>query len=140
SSAVVNVPFVEQPVIGVLDQFGNLRSSTNGTSDNTTTNLAKVSTGSGTLSGTTTKTASDGVITFTDLANNTAGTFTIVFTNSAIPTNVVSGTITNSTGPVSALAFAQQPTGTNAGSVIAPTVTVRATDASARYVPGATIT
>ena len=35
-SAVVSIPFLQQPVIGVQDQFGNLRNSTNGTADNST--------------------------------------------------------------------------------------------------------
>jgi hypothetical protein len=59
------VPFAQQPVLQVRDQFGNLRSIANGVTDSTVVTAARGN-GSGTLQGTLTAGATDGVATFTD--------------------------------------------------------------------------
>ena len=74
--------FGTQPVVYVEDQYGNLE-----TGDNTTqVTAASLPIGSGPLQGTTTVTASGGVATFTDLADNMAETITIQFTSSPVLT------------------------------------------------------
>src|SRR6185436_12321413 len=56
STAIAGMPFDQQPVLRVEDQFGNLRSS-----DNATLVSASRSAGTGVLQGTTTLTANGGV-------------------------------------------------------------------------------
>src|SRR5205823_13096039 len=55
ATATAGVTFVQQPVLNVLDQFGNLRSTANGVSDSTAVTAAR-GTGTGTLQGTTSRT------------------------------------------------------------------------------------
>jgi hypothetical protein len=54
------VSFAQQPILQVLDQFGTVRSTANGVSDSTVVTAAR-SAGSGTLQGTLTATATNGV-------------------------------------------------------------------------------
>ncbi|WP_248549803.1 hypothetical protein, partial [Paenibacillus odorifer] len=62
--------FAQQPVITLLDQFGNVNLGDN----STVVTVSKKDTGSWTLTGNTTLTAVAGVISFTDLgATNAAG-------------------------------------------------------------------
>ena len=73
TTAVVRVPFAQQPVIRIEDQFGNLR-------NNDTWNVtAARNAGDGELEGTTSVGAVGGVATFTDLANTAVGDITITF-------------------------------------------------------------
>src|SRR5207245_11160748 len=62
SIAVAGVAFAQQPVLQVLDQFGTLRSAANGAAANSTLVTATRSAGSGTLPGTTARTALDGSV------------------------------------------------------------------------------
>ena len=78
ATATAGVPFAQQPVLQVRDQFGNLRSTANGVTDSTVVTAARGN-GSGTLQGTLTATATDGVATFTDLAHNVATNITLSF-------------------------------------------------------------
>ena len=55
STATAGIAFVQQPVVRIEDQYGNLRSS-----DNSTVVTAARAAGSGTLQGTLTATASNG--------------------------------------------------------------------------------
>jgi hypothetical protein len=77
--AAINTPFVQQPAVQVKDQFGNDR-----VSDNSTSVTAVRGAGTGTLSGTTTRNASSGVVAFTDLQHDTASTITINFTGAGL--------------------------------------------------------
>src|SRR5206468_8921828 len=61
ATATAGVVFAQQPVLEVRDQFGTLRSAANGVSDTTVVTAAR-SAGSGTLQGTTSKTAVDGIV------------------------------------------------------------------------------
>src|SRR5207247_5326396 len=80
ATATAGVPFAQQPVLEVRDQFGNLRSAANGVSSTSVT-AARLA-GSGTLQGTTSMaTASDGTVTFTNLSHNVASNITIQFTS-----------------------------------------------------------
>ena len=70
-----------QPVVAIRDADGDTA-----TLDNSTTVTAAVLTGAGTLSGTTTVTASSGVATFTDLVINgpTASDYRLIFTSTGL--------------------------------------------------------
>jgi hypothetical protein len=65
SSALAGVAFAQQPQIRIEDQYGNLRSS-----DNSTVVTAVRSAGSGTLQGSLSATAVNGVATFANLSHN----------------------------------------------------------------------
>src|SRR5262249_41943449 len=96
SSAVVGVAFAQQPQIRIEDQYGNLRSS-----DNSTVVTAARSAGSGTLQGTLTATAVNGVATFANLSHNVANTINLSFSSPGV-TNATSANIV-----VSQAAFTQ---------------------------------
>lgn len=76
--------FATQPVVRVLDQYGNLCSLGTSASVNVTAS-AKNGTGSWTIGGTTTKSAVSGVVTFTDLTHTlvSTGNGSITFTSGA---------------------------------------------------------
>jgi len=82
STAVAGQPFAVQPIVEIRDQFDNLRNQ------DTLAITATRNAGSGTLQGTTTINAVNGVATFTNLSHNVATTITIDFT---------SGTLTKAT-------------------------------------------
>src|SRR4029453_18829176 len=110
ATATAGVPFAQQPVLQVRDQFGNLRNAVNGVTNSTVVTAARGN-GSGTLQGTLTAASSDGVATFTDLAHYVATNITIAFTASgASSTN--SGTIAVSPAAAVQLVFTSQPAST----------------------------
>ncbi len=121
------IPFRTQPSIRVLDQFNNLRSAANGLADNTTVVTATRSAGSGTLQGTTTATAADGVATFLNLRHDVATTITISFTSGSL-TGVTSNSILIDPSSPYTVVFVQQPSNATAGATIAPAVTVQVED------------
>jgi hypothetical protein len=92
SSAAAGVPFAQQPAIGVRDVYGNLR-----TTDNTTVVTVARNAGSGTLQGTLSATAVNGVATFTDLSHNLANTINLTFSSTGL-TNATSSNILVSSG------------------------------------------
>src|SRR6185503_7480016 len=96
ATATAGVVLAQQPVIRIEDANGNLRSS-----DNSTVVTVARSVGSGTLQGTLTATAVNGIATFADLSHNVANTITLNFTASGL-TNATSGNIV-----VSPAAFAK---------------------------------
>lgn len=121
ASTVAGVAIATQPVVTIQDQFGNTA-----TGDSTTVVTATLSTGSGTLAGTVTKTAASGVADFVanGLAIDLVGTDKVLtFTSAPVFTSAASAafTITHAaanklilTTPPSAssapgVAFAQQP-------------------------------
>src|ERR1041385_2668732 len=79
STATAGVPLLQQPVIRVEDQFGNLR-----TGDNSTVVSAARNLGTGTLQGTTNMTAASGLVTFTNLSHNVATTINLKFTSGSL--------------------------------------------------------
>jgi uncharacterized repeat protein (TIGR01451 family) len=90
--------------------------------------------GGGTLSGTTTVTAVDGVATFGDLAIDRAGSgYTLAATAGGL-SSATSDPFDITPGVASRLAFDQQPTDTEAGEPVTPPVTVRVEDASGNLV------
>src|SRR5439155_7435545 len=110
ATATAGVVFAQQPVVLVQDQFGNLRNTTNGISDNSTVVSASRSsgTGSGLLQGATNVTAVDGISVFANLSHNVASTITLLF-NAGGLASATSTSITVSPAAATILAFATQP-------------------------------
>src|SRR5262249_13766005 len=79
SSAVAGVAFGHQPQIRIEDQYGNLR-----TSDNSTVVTAARNAGSGTLQGTLSATALNGVAIFANLSHKVANTINLTFSSSGL--------------------------------------------------------
>jgi hypothetical protein len=79
ATATAGQPFPAQPVIYVEDQAGNLVFG-----DNTTQVTAALRVGAGPLLGTTTVTASGGIVTFTNLQDNKAESILLVFTSAGL--------------------------------------------------------
>src|SRR5262249_18671209 len=92
SSATAGVPFAQQPVIAIQDAYGNLR-----TSDNSTVVTAARNAGTGTLQGSLSATALNGLAGFANLSHNVANTITLSFNSSGL-TNVTSASIQVSPG------------------------------------------
>src|SRR5439155_13533601 len=109
STATAGVPFATQPVIRIEDQFGNLRGS-----DNTTAVTAARGAGTGLLQGTASRTALNGLVTFTDLAHNVANNITILFSSGSL-TGAASTTVAVAPATASAVAFSTQPGSATAG-------------------------
>jgi hypothetical protein len=113
ATAMAGVPFGQQPVLQVLDQFGNVRNAANGVTNGDTVSAARLA-GSGTLQGTTNMASANGIVTFTNLSLNGAGTSTIQFT--AGSATEISDPIVVGAGIATRLAFATQPGNATAGS------------------------
>ena len=94
--------------------------------------------GEGTLFGTVTKNAIDGVATFDDLAIEKAGAGYTLSASAGGLTGATSTPFTISAGAPAQLAFGTQPTNTPAGEIIAPPVTVRVQDNYGNAVTSAT--
>ncbi len=116
-TATAGVAFASQPVIRIEDGFGNLIKS-----DNSTVVGASLAAGTAALQGTTNRTASGGLISFTNLSYNVAETIALRFTSggltAATSSNVVvsaaaASLLTIQTQPsataIAGVAFAQQP-------------------------------
>jgi hypothetical protein len=105
----------------LLDAFGNSVSTT-GTSVTIT-----LSSGTGVLNGTLSRTTTSGVATFGNLSINSAGKKTLRASSGSL-TAAVSDTFAISPGPPRNLVFVQQPTNAVAASPISPAVTVQIRD------------
>ena len=123
SRANVNVAFPDQPVVSIVDQYGNVTTTNNSSIVTVVRNL-----GSGTLAGTTVKTASGGFVPYTNLSHPVTGTINLLFTspglNSVTSSNIVL------TPVVTGLVFVTQPLDTEIGATI-NNVTVRLDNAGA---------
>src|SRR5438093_12523725 len=126
--ATAGVAFAQQPVIQVQDQFGNWRNAANGNTDNSTVVTAARNVGSGTLQGTPSLTAVNGLVTFTNLSHNVATNITILFSSGSLA-SATSTTIAISPAAVSALVFTTQPGNGTAGSILSTQPVVRSQDA-----------
>ncbi len=93
SSATAGVTFAQQPVLRVEDGFGNLI-----VSDSSTVVSASRNGGAGTLQGTLTATAVNGLIAFTDLSHKVANTITIDFSAPGL-SGVTSANLLVGSGP-----------------------------------------
>ena len=95
-----------QPVIRIIDSGGNTVTTS------TVNVVASISSGTGTLSGTTTVTASSGIAIFTNLVlTGTVGAFTLTFTPTSL-TSVTSNSLTITAGPASKVAITRAAVGT----------------------------
>ncbi|HWX21680.1 MAG TPA: hypothetical protein VN578_17385 [Candidatus Binatia bacterium] len=99
AAAAVAIVFPKQPIITVLDQYGNTVLSP-------AVDISVTSVGS--LGGTTTLTTVNGVARFTDLAFSSTGTFQITFSSGSLP-STNSRNIVVSQGNATGLAWATQP-------------------------------
>ena len=120
-------------LVEIRDQFGNLTSATNSVAMAIGTNPA-----GGTLSGTTSVAAVNGVATFSTLNINKAGNgYTLSATSGTL--TVATSTSFNIT-PTTAtqLAFTQQPSNATAGVAVTPAVKVTALDGSGNIAAGFT--
>ncbi len=114
-----------QPVVRVVDQSGNTVTSSS------LAVTASLASGPGTLGGTLTRSASNGIASFTNLAiTGTTGTYTIAFNATGV-TGVTSGTIGVGAGAPTGLQFVGTPpsSGTN-GVALTPATAVRLVDAA----------
>ncbi|MGZ5569280.1 MAG: beta strand repeat-containing protein, partial [Limisphaerales bacterium] len=123
STAVAGQLFAQQPVIEIEDQFGNLISE-----DSATTVTAARNSGSGTLQGTLTLTASNGTVTYTNLSHNVAGNITIAFSATGL-TATNSNTVTITPAAADHLIFVSQPGSATAGAVFGSQPSLVAQDA-----------
>src|SRR5439155_21365603 len=130
-AATAGVAFGQQPVIRIEDQYGNLRSS-----DNSTIVTAARAAGSGTLQGTVTATAVNGLASFVNLAHNVATNITIQFSSASLA-SATSGTIAVSPAAASRLTIQTQPSATaTAGAAFAQQPAIRIEDAFGNLVSG----
>jgi PKD repeat protein len=114
--------FPTQPVVKVLDQFGNLFSST-------ASITATITSGAGTISAGSPKAAVGGIATFTALAATSAVTGSNVITfSSAGLTSAVANAITIGVPVATALAIVTQPVGTTSGNTFPTQPVVRVVD------------
>jgi uncharacterized repeat protein (TIGR03803 family) len=107
--------------VDVEDQYGNII-----TSDSSSVTLS-VNTGSGSIGGTDTVAASNGVATFSNVKLDTAGTYTLAASDGSLTGADSSSFVVNPT-TASQIAFNQQPSNVAAGSAISPSVTVDVED------------
>ncbi len=118
-----------QPVVNVRDASNsNVAGATNVVT-------AVLSSGTGTLTGTTSVAAVNGVATFTDLRITGAGTSAIVFTATGLA-SATSAAIVTAPLPATKLAIATQPGGANTGSALSPQPVVQVQDAGGGVVVG----
>lgn len=126
--AVVNQPFVTQPVIEVRDAAGTLVAT-----DNTTQVVVTIASGTGAFTGTstTTLTAVNGVVTFTNLGINTAGAgFSLDFDDvGATLTGVTSATFSVA-GAATQLVITTQPAGAVPGTAFTTQPVIQIQDAA----------
>ena len=133
SNVPVGVSITPGVQVAVEDVNGNIvAGATNSVSMTIGTNP-----GTGTLGGTVTGTPVKGIVTFPNLTLSAAG---IGYTLNASATGLTSvvSTAFNVILPANNLAFLVQPTSTNAGASIIPSVQVAVEDTNGRVVPGAT--
>jgi subtilase family serine protease len=130
AAAPAQLAFVQQPssatagnditpsiTVDIKDQFGNLVSSS------TSSITLSAESGPGSLSGTTTEAATNGIATFSSVSLTTAGTYTLQASSSGL-TSAISSSF-NVTAPVpTQLIFITQPADSIAGQTISPALTV----------------
>jgi hypothetical protein len=133
SGAANGVALTTQPVIRITDSSGNTVTSSS------IEVVASIASGSGTLSGTTTVAAVNGVANFTDLLlSGTAGNFTLTFTPTSL-TAVTSSSFALSVGAASKAMITTQPSGAVDGSVFTTQPVIRITDAGGNTVTSSTV-
>jgi uncharacterized protein (TIGR02145 family) len=132
SGAVNGVALSIQPVVRVTDASGNTATTS------TVSVVASIASGTGTLSGTTTVAAVNGVATFTDLVlSGTAGNFTLAFTPTSL-TGATSSSFALSVGAASKVMITTQPAGAFTGTAFSTQPVVKITDAGGNTITSST--
>jgi hypothetical protein len=137
ASTVAGVVFAQQPVVAIEDQFGNVVTSG---ADSTVSVALTLTGGLGTLSGTASMSAVNGVADFAGkgLNINLVGTDKVLTATATVAagqkTATTSPAFAITAGAATHLVFVQQPTTTTAGSAISPSVTVYVEDANGNVV------
>jgi len=121
-TVAAGTPFPRQPIIFLKDQFGNKV-----TSDDTTQVTAVISSGMGSLSGTVTKMATNGEISFSDLYATIADTVTLKFESSGL-SSLTSNEIVILPASAADLKYIQQPSNTAPNGTITPPVKLQLLD------------
>jgi hypothetical protein len=103
TNVVAGNPLNDQIVIDEEDQYGNIV-----TSDNSTQVTASLDSGAGTLTGTTMATVVNGVASFNDLEDDTAGTLSLEFSAPGLAA-VISSRSTVSAGPAAIIKVVGKP-------------------------------
>ena len=117
ATATAGVAFSTQPIVHIYDGFGNIL-----VNDNSTQVTATRAAGSGTLGGTVTRTAVNGVVSFTDLQYTVAETMTIAFSSVPALTGATSTNVVVSHGPLSTFRVRASPCcSSNIGTQVAGT-------------------
>ena len=134
AGAAAGTAFTTQPVVRITDSSGNTVTSS------TVNVVASIGSGSGgTLSGTTTVAAVNGVASFTDLVlTGTAGNFTLTFTPTSL-TASTSNSFALSAGVATQAEITTQPDGAVNGSAFSSQPVIRITDASGNTVTSSTV-
>ncbi len=145
AAAADHLAFVQQPTnsqagaaiappitVRILDAFDNLVT----TSSANVTVAIGTNPGTGTLSGTATVAAVNGVATFSTLSIDKVGIGYTLDASSSGLTGTTSTAFNISAGAPAQLEFVQQPTNTTAGNTITPSVTVQVLDAFDNVVTG----
>ena len=132
SGAVNGVALTTQPVIRVTDASGNTVTTS------TVNVVASIASGSGTLSGTTTVAAVNGVAAFTNLVlSGTPGNFTLRFTPTSL-TAATSSSFALSVGAASKVMVTTQPAGAFNGIAFSTQPVVNITDAGGNTITSST--
>ena len=114
TTAMAGTAFLTQPVVMEEDSYGNVE-----TSDSTAVVTASAGSGPGPLAGTTTAKLSAGVATFTNLADNKAGSLVLSFRSGSLVA-ATSASIAVSPGPATQLVVAVQPSAAATAGVAFP--------------------
>jgi hypothetical protein len=132
SGAVNGVALTTQPVVRITD------SSENTVTTSTASVVASIASGTGTLSGTTTVIAVDGVATFADLVlSGTPENFTLTFTPTSL-TAATSSSFVLSVGAASKATITTQASGAFDGTVFSTQPVVHITDAGGNTITSST--
>ena len=121
TNATAGANFAPTITAEIVDAFGNRVNS----SANVTLGIAS---GTGSLDGTATVAASNGLATFNNMNIDEAGSFTLSAASAGLSTDT-SSSFTISAGVASAINFVQEPTDATAGANFTPTVTAEIVDA-----------
>ncbi len=119
--------------VQVFDKYGNFVSG-----DNTDQATLSVASGPGNFAGgsSTTVTVSGGIATFSNLILDTAGNYTLAGNSTGGLTGPNSSSFTITPASADHLGFSVQPSATEAGVAISPTVQVRVLDKYGNFIPG----
>ena len=139
TTAAANVPFTNQPKVYIVDASGYI--NTNDYTTTVTISKGAGSTGSGNLNGTVTGTAVRGVVTFTDLYFDLAGTYYLTATSGSLTPAVSAPMTVSSLGSAASLSISTQPVDSAVSTALQPgSVVVKILDSNGHLVNTSTAT